>query len=819
MNEQQLSKLTQVLNTNALEGLEYFRDLFFEALERRHLDSCRALIDVLRDEASDNLIYECEYYESVLLSEQRQFDQAELRLIALLENNLAPVTRARALLALAISRDEQGRWSEAEQFYVESLGAYDAIQDQLGKAKVYNNLGIAICFQYEQGACVKERLHEALTYHGTALNIATEEGNLWEVAKNRRGMGMVYGLLEQFEHAYTEFQIYVTMCQQLDDPSDRAVGLSDMAAMALEPLGQIDKAKAALDEAIPVLTEYDDALNLAEALTRRGNLFVAGADFDQAQLDFDAAIEIAESVRTRLTAPTVQANYRSTVEYIYHAALSLYLQLGNAASAITVAERARSRVLADLLADQSPLPHNALPESLLSERKYLQEILDQAYSMDDTPTDIPLWEQSLDQINRQIELLDPYYGGLNSLTTLTAQEVQTLLPPASGLLAYTTDHNDRFWILMVTPVDVKALAVPDLSVKWLQGYISDHLEGIRQGIIVPEPTSGHLSSPQHLFSNLFSALIEPVWPSIKPLSTLYVIPTGPLFYLPLGALSPNLLQSPPLLSGGRRIIYAPSATVLFTYCRRRPRSSNESTLVVAPTANTLRFTEGSAKAISHLTNGQTLTDSSASCANFKRAAGRCRILSFLGHAVFDSRHPMQSRLQLSDGNLRASEILQELRLDADLVVLAACESGRGQVLRGDEILGLSRALLYAGTPCLLVTLWSVHEIPTRLLIEYCFQRLVGQERFDPAAALTEAQEWLRNLSFAAACQLMARWQGFASQDMESALLDLMNMTQSGTSPQPHDCPFAHPFFWAPYILIGESAATDPLEIDSEIVQS
>lgn len=802
-------ELQQRLNEDENAGLEQFRHLFFEALERRHLAACSELLDLLCNFPTSTLVQEHEYHRCILLCEQRQFDRAEQRLQALLAQAEAPLMRARTLLALAISKDEQGRWPEAERNYFDALAAYEESRDQMGRAKVYNNLGITICFQFEQGICSKERLHEALSYHEAALAIASEEENPWEKAKNRRGMGVAHGLMGYFELALAEFQSYVSMCQELDDPSDRAVGLSDLAALALHPLGRFEEAIAALNEAIPILTAYDDALNLAEALTRRGNLHAQQSRVKDAHHDYRKAVEIVESVRIRLTAPIVQASYRATVEYVYAAPLTAHLHRGDARSAFTLAERSRARVLADLLGDQSALPHRTLPASLLDRRRHLHQILDQAYAADKAPAELPLWEQSLANVNRQMEVQDPLFASLNSTEPLTVTEVQELLPHESALLAYTTDQSDRFWILFVTRKDSLAIPIRGLSVKWLQSYIADHLDGMRRGIIVPDDRTGHLASPQHLFSNLYQNLIEPVRDLIAPKKTLYIIPTGPLYYLPLGVLAPNVKQSPPLLSGGRRIIYAPSATILFKYCHLRAASPNQHLLAVAPADDSLCVTHNSARSIAQLMDGVALCGAAAERANFLSAARQSRILAFLGHAYFDHQYPMHSRLQLSDGTLRASEILQELCLDADLVVLAACESGRGQILRGDEMLGLVRAILCAGTPSILVTLWPVHEVPTRFLMENFFEQLaLGQQRgdpFDPALALARSQIWLRNLSFESAHRIMAQWQEFSCAEAEDALIDLWNMTQPGAPHGANDLPFQHPFFWASYILIGEGA--------------
>ena len=429
--------------------------------------------------------------------------------------------------------------------------------------------------------------------------------------------------------------------------------------------------------------------------------------------------------------------------------------------------------------------------------------LDKAYAAAEPPADLPDLEQSLADLDRQIELLDPAYASLTTVATLTADEVQGRLPVDAALLTYVSDSNDRLWALIVTAADVHGIQIPQLSLGWLEAYLVDHFDGVRRGSLTPEPQTGYLARSR-LFPDLYRALIEPVWKWLANVHTLTIIPFGPLHYVPLAALLPDLDGSPPLLMPGRRVIYAPSATVHFrdVYIQSPPRRPN--VLAVAPQDARLRFTQGAAAAIARHANGVTLTGPAATRQALLDQSSQVAVLLFLGHALFDRRHPMSSGLQLADGRLQASEIVRELRLQADLVILAACESGRGQVLRGEEILGLSRALLYAGAQALLVTLWPVHEIPTRLFMERLMSQLSATVSFDPPQVVTATQLWLHVLSFADAQALLAGWDEISSNDIETYLLALWHMTHPGETPQAHDRLFAHPFFWAPYILIRQS---------------
>ncbi|HEX7317468.1 MAG TPA: CHAT domain-containing protein [Pyrinomonadaceae bacterium] len=127
--------------------------------------------------------------------------------------------------------------------------------------------------------------------------------------------------------------------------------------------------------------------------------------------------------------------------------------------------------------------------------------------------------------------------------------------------------------------------------------------------------------------------------------------------------------------------------------------------------------------------------------------GRYRIVHFATHAFINSRHPELSGVVLSmvdeqgrpqDGFLRAHEIFN-LKLAADLIVLSACRTALGREVRSEGLMGLARAFMYAGSPRVVVSLWSVADRPTAELMASFYQKMLGAERLTPAAALRAAQ--------------------------------------------------------------------------------
>jgi CHAT domain-containing protein len=160
-----------------------------------------------------------------------------------------------------------------------------------------------------------------------------------------------------------------------------------------------------------------------------------------------------------------------------------------------------------------------------------------------------------------------------------------------------------------------------------------------------------------------------------------------------------------------------------------------------------------------------------------------------------------------DGRLTAAEVLEYWQLDAELVTLSACESGLGRPGGGDGLLGFAQAFLLAGSRAVCLTLWPVDDTATALLMDRFYRNLLGKradgaQPLGKAAALHEAKEWLRTLTASAALERL----GTLTQGVvrgERPARESMHAV-----PQPKDAakdygPYAHPRYWAAFILIGD----------------
>jgi CHAT domain-containing protein len=161
--------------------------------------------------------------------------------------------------------------------------------------------------------------------------------------------------------------------------------------------------------------------------------------------------------------------------------------------------------------------------------------------------------------------------------------------------------------------------------------------------------------------------------------------------------------------------------------------------------------------------------------------------------------PLLSSIQLSNGDTISALDLVEISLDADLVVLSACRTAIGEITNGNDVLGMTRALLASGARSAIVSLWSVGDLSTLLTVKR-FYELV-REGHTIADALRGTQLWLRRLTGQEAAAIIdsIRKQYPTSDDL---LLSFQKeMEKNGAA-----CPFAQPFSWAPFSCIGLAQA-------------
>jgi CHAT domain-containing protein len=240
--------------------------------------------------------------------------------------------------------------------------------------------------------------------------------------------------------------------------------------------------------------------------------------------------------------------------------------------------------------------------------------------------------------------------------------------------------------------------------------------------------------------------------------TVWLVPHDVLHHVPLHA---GTIEGDALVARNA-VCYTPSAAVM-RHCQSRQTGRRQHALVMGDSLGDLLHAREEARAVAGRFGSAPLQGRAAS----KRALMEgllesqhpIDVLHFSCHGYFRADDPLGSGIVLapegepsaapkseSHWNLTAEEIF-DLDLTADLVTVSACESGISDVHPGDELIGLTRALIYAGTASLLVTLWPVDDLSTTLLMEGFYDRLLDG-RAGKADALAQAQSALRSMTAA-----------------------------------------------------------------------
>jgi CHAT domain-containing protein len=353
------------------------------------------------------------------------------------------------------------------------------------------------------------------------------------------------------------------------------------------------------------------------------------------------------------------------------------------------------------------------------------------------------------------------------------------------------------------------------------------------------------------------ALVEPLARWADEGDTVWLVPHGALHRLPLHTLrvaGQDLVDRHP-------VCYTPSAAVM-KHCRSRKQSKRENVLVVGDSRNDLPHAAEEARTVADLFRTAPLLGSQASrsgvLSRLQASPSLPDLVHFACHVRFDPGHPLHSGIVLAEeagvpihsASLTAEDILR-LRLRADLVTLSGCASGVSEHNLGDELLGLPRALLYAGTPSLVVSLWPVDDLSTSVLMRQFYQELLkapeenGGRRVTKGEALQRAQKYLKAMTAGQVIEFCTmRLQGLAHEagaeriwqlqadllrahlyagdllaasaisrsagprleaflDPLSRTLKPMKILEAQGSANAASRPFAHPFFWAPFILVGD----------------
>ncbi|WP_339669564.1 CHAT domain-containing protein [Dasania marina] len=428
---------------------------------------------------------------------------------------------------------------------------------------------------------------------------------------------------------------------------------------------------------------------------------------DDALKAYEQSIVLLENSRGNLSTESQKIGFVGDKSSAYQRAVAVLIKLGRNGEAFAYAERARSRALVDMLAD-SQARREAMPSSLTAQPLQLAQASnsDVKSRLVNTST-----ERGLQRARRaSVENKQLQTQSLTTVTALSAQQLQALLSPGQLLIEYI--ELDQQWYafkVSANAIDVVALNTPNLTER-VSLYRKQLLR--KQGQLF-------LANSQQLYQQLVAPL------ALADNTQVTVVASGVLHYLPFASLHDGkryLLEKVTLS-------HLPSATVAaFLSADSVDSASQTSMLAMGNPTGDLPGAEREVKQLQQLLpNVSMVLTGQATETLLKRQGGQFKQLHIASHAEFNSQDIHQSRLVLAadgsnDGSLTMAEVYG-LELNADLVVLSACETALGELANGDEVIGLTRGFLYAGSDNIVASLWKVDDMATQKLMNKFYQRL------------------------------------------------------------------------------------------------
>ncbi|MEI9920037.1 MAG: CHAT domain-containing tetratricopeptide repeat protein [Bacteroidota bacterium] len=444
-------------------------------------------------------------------------------------------------------------------------------------------------------------------------------------------------------------------------------------------------------------------------------------------------------------------------------------------AAFYFAEKSKSAVLQESIADAQAKSFAGLPGELVDQEKNLKSgiaFLSQRLSLRPPADEEKYLRESLFVLNeeynafiRKLEKDYPNYYNLkfnNSFPTI--KDLQGLLKDDEAIVSYfVAEHASKMYQFVITSKTFKVY----------ERTMPADFEKLAKGMI-----NGIYYKQFDTYAKCAGALRYVLAPQTKKPNVI-IIPSGrmstiPLEVLPLGKVGASFATTKYLVN--KYAISSEFSVALIATKRRPTTASQQSILLCAPVKfpvsdnlDELPATETEIKTIAGLfPSGSTemLLFANANETRVKsNDISKYNYLHFATHGVVDETDPELSQIFLvennpEDGHLFAGEIYN-LNLNADLAVLSACQTGLGKYSKGEGVIGLSRALVYAGARNLVVSFWSVADESTAELMTDFYSILLKNQNKGFRYALQQSK---------------------------------IKMIASGK--------FAEPYYWAPFILIG-----------------
>ncbi|ACC84970.1 CHAT domain-containing protein [Nostoc punctiforme] len=592
--------------------------------------------------------------------------------------------------------DNLGQSDQALKFYQQALAIFKQIGSKAGEGKSLNN----IAFIYNNS----EQYDKALKFYQESLTILQQIGDKAGEGKTFHNIGEVYQRQRQYIKAFKIYQESLSIFKQIGDKAGEGITLNNIGGVYYNQ-GEYAKALEFHQEALAIVKQVGDKAAEGTYLNNIGSAYEKLGQYDNAEKTLFTAIEIWEDLRKNGLTDAHKISIFEKQAETYRFLQKALIAQNKINSALEVSDRAKSRAFIELLA------------------------------------------------SKQLEKPNP----LLNIKPLALQQIKNVAKVENAtLVQYSIIGNEALYIWVIKPTGEIAFEQVDLKKSLntsLENLVINNRKtlGVRSRGIKVEPKSGGNQKQQ--LQKLYEILIKPIAQYLPKDSNARVIFVSQesLFLVPFPALQDEQGE---YLIDKHTILTVPAIQVLdlTTKQKHNLNKSAKDVLVIGnpimpkiPITNeqlsSLPGAETEAIQIADLFKTKAIIGSKATETAIVPKMSKARIIHFATHGLLDDFKGFGvpgaiafAPSNQDDGFLTSGEIL-DMKLNAELIVLSACNTGGGNIT-GDGVIGLSRSLITAGVPSVIVSLWDVNDNSTAFLMSEFYDHF--QQNPDKAVALRKA---------------------------------------------------------------------------------
>lgn len=676
---------------------------------------------------------------------------------------------------LGMAMAELAQYDAAIGYYREACAIAVANEDKHTEATCRGSEGNALfeLGDYEGAIKCYEQALALSRNNGEQGRVATWLGNIGNTWLRRNDVGKALNYCEQAVEAAKAVGDKHAESAHLDSLGDCYVAQ-----------GELSIAQDKYQEAIDLSKQIYDRLGERISLSNLGRVYERNGQLQPAFDLFVKAIDLFDEQRSMIKADDLKTSFANRGQDLYRDMIKVCLAMGKRVEALEFVGRSKSRALLDLLSN-SPIDISELSSSedeslrrlMLRESELRQQIaqLERLFWQgpptaetghrgggapvyEDTHQLYTEWRETVNQLRRR----HPNYASLVAANTLNFDEIRSLWRTTNGandpVVGADTAILEFYWTdLFVMAASVWTGADQPHTHTIFDDKERAALEMDLQSFLEMSATEGW-EVPLSLCKRLYKLLLEPVMRVLPPtIYRLVIVPHGILHHLPFAALHDGtgfvcekyaISYVPttsliPVLAGGdakqKRDVQGYLISAISDYSATRQNGVVfSSRLRSAAGLEDLSYTMEEAQTIYKLGAERSAETRLLTNEEVKQSLpelfSKYPVVHFAGHAVFNPDEPLASGLVLADGSiLTAAAILQGNALRTNcgkLLVLSACQTGVNTVTAGGEILGLARALMYAGMPNLVLSLWEVADRSTAVLMQDFHKELIEMSSGD-----------------------------------------------------------------------------------------